>query len=70
MPSSTVRIPPTGATGVAAPNRTVFIEGSRGGFVDLRSGIGSGSVGKEGGIGLSTSFTDISTSSSCISVRT
>ena len=56
-----VRIPPTGATGVAAPNRTVFIEGSRGGFVDLRSGIGSGSVGKEGGgIGLSTSFTDIS----------
>ena len=43
--------------GVAAPNRTVFMEGSRGGFVDLRSGIGSGSVGKEGGgIGLSIHF--------------
>ena len=67
-----VRIPPTGAPGVAAPNRTVFMEGSRGGFVDLRSGIGSGSVGNEGGgIGLSISFTDISTSSStCMSLRT
>ena len=67
-----VRIQPTGASGVAAPNnRIVFMEGSRRGFVDLRSGIGSGSVGKEGGgIGLSISFTNISTSSSCMSVRT
>jgi hypothetical protein len=45
---------------VAAPNRIAFMEGLRGGFVDdLRSGIASDSVGKEGGrIGLSISFTN------------
>jgi hypothetical protein len=59
-----VRIPPANAPNAAPPNRSAFIKGSRGGFVDLRSGIGSGSVGKEGGrIGLSMSFTDISASS-------
>jgi hypothetical protein len=44
-----VRIPPTDAPDVAAGNRIAFMEGSRGGFVDWRSGIESGSVGKEGG---------------------
>jgi hypothetical protein len=60
-----IRIPPTDAPGVAAPSRIAFMEGSRGGFVDdLRSGIGSGSIGKEEGrMGLSISFMDISASS-------
>ena len=51
-----------GAPDVTAPNSTVFIEGSRTGFVDLRCGIGSGRIG----IGLSISFTEIFTSSSCM----
>jgi hypothetical protein len=53
-----VRISPTDAPDVAAGNRIAFMEGMRGGFVvDLRSSIGSGSVGKEGGrIGLSTAL--------------
>jgi hypothetical protein len=60
-----IRIPPTDAPGVAAPSKIAFMEGSRGGFVDdLRSGIGSGSIGKEEGrMGLSISFMDISASS-------
>ena len=51
-----------GAPDVTAPNSTVFIEGSRTGFVDLRCGIGSGRIG----IGLSISITEIFTSSSCM----
>jgi hypothetical protein len=43
-----VRIPPTDAPNVAADNRIAFmpVEGSRGGFVDLSNGIGSGSSWK------------------------
>jgi hypothetical protein len=59
-----VRILPTDAPGVAS-NRSAMLEGLRGGFVlDLRSGVGFGSVGKEEGrISLSMRFMDISASS-------